>query len=171
MKKLCLSLSVLATGFMLAQPALSATDSGSSKSLERGKWLVQYGGCNDCHTPGYAQTGGKVPTKEWLTGSPVGFKGPWGTSYAANLRLLAHDMTEAQWLARAREPMLPPMPWFNLHQLNDRDLSAMYRFIRSLGPAGAPAPVAAKPGEPVNTPYIEFEPKNLPQQAGQQAAH
>ena len=43
--------------------------------------------CNDCHTPGYMQKGGAVPVGEWLTGTPVGYQGPWGTTYAANLRL------------------------------------------------------------------------------------
>jgi hypothetical protein len=74
-------------------------------------------------------------------------------------------LSEAQWLARVRQPMRPPMPWFNLRDMTDADLVAMYRFIRTLGPAGEPAPAAAAPGVPVKTPYFEFGPKNLPQQA------
>jgi hypothetical protein len=61
--------------------------------------------------------------------------------------------------------MLPPMPWFTLREMTDADLVAMYRFMRALGPAGAPAPAAAAPGVPVTTPYFEFVPKNLPKQA------
>jgi hypothetical protein len=49
--------------------------------------------------------------------------------------------------------------------MTDADLVAMYRFMRALGPAGAPAPAAAAPGVPVTTPYFEFVPKNLPKQA------
>jgi hypothetical protein len=94
----------------------------------------------------------------------VGFQGPWGTTYPANLRLTLRDMTEAQWLARARTPMRPPMPWFNLNSMSDRDLIALYRFVRSLGPAGEPAPQAVAPGVAVATPYFDFTPKNLPAQ-------
>ena len=134
-------------------------------SIERGRYLIVAGGCNDCHTPGYPESGGKTPQAEWLTGNAVGFQGPWGTSYPVNLRLAAQNMSEAQWLARVRQPMLPPMPWFNLSEMTDTDLIAMYRFIRTLGPAGEPAPAAAKPGVAVTTPYIEFVPKNLPKHA------
>ena len=38
------------------------------------------------------------------------------------------------------------MPWFNLRDMSDDDLRAMYRFIRELGPKGERAPAAAAPG-------------------------
>lgn len=133
--------------------------SAEQDATERGRYLVQTAGCNDCHTPGYMQADGRLPTSQWLTGSAVGFQGPWGTTYPANLRLALRGMSEAQWLQRARQPMAPPMPWFNLREFSDRDLVAIYRFIRSLGPAGEPAPQAVAPGTPVATPYIEFVPK------------
>jgi mono/diheme cytochrome c family protein len=145
--------------------AYAAEPSADARAIERGRYLVRTAGCNDCHTPGYYEVAGKVPVQQWLIGSPVGFQGPWGTSYPANLRLIAQGMTEAQWIERARQPMRPPMPWFNLRDMTDADLAAMYRFIRSIGPAGTVAPVAAAPGVPVSTPYFEFVPKNLPKQA------
>lgn len=151
---------------ILATQAASAAGPARDASLiERGKYLAQVGGCNDCHTPGYMPSEGKVPMEQWLTGTSVGFQGPWGTTYPANLRLYMHSLSEAQWLARARQPMRPPMPWFNLSLMTDRDLIALYRFVRSMGPAGEPAPHAAQPGEAVSTPYFEFVPKNLPQPA------
>jgi mono/diheme cytochrome c family protein len=130
-----------------------------TRVIERGRYLVKVSGCNDCHTDGYMQGNGDVPTEQWLTGSAVGFQGPWGTTYATNLRLLLNEVTESDWLVRAREPKRPPMPWFNLSAMTDADLVAMYRFVRSLGPAGEPAPVAAAPGEAVVTPYFDFVPK------------
>jgi mono/diheme cytochrome c family protein len=149
--------------FSLSAPAAEApTD---KKTLERGRYLIVAGGCNDCHTPGYPESDGKTPQAEWLTGSVVGFQGPWGTSYPVNLRLAVQNQSEAQWLARVRQSMRPPMPWFNLRAMTDADLVAMYRFIRGMGPAGEPAPAAAAPGVAVTTPYIEFVPKNLPKQA------
>jgi mono/diheme cytochrome c family protein len=140
-----------------AAPAATHPSSADAK-VERGKYLVQIGGCNDCHTAGYAQAGGQTPTSDWLTGLPVGFRGPWGTSYPANLRLTIASMTENQWLQFARAPRLPPMPWFNLKAMNDDDLRSIYRFIQNLGPKGERVPPAAGPGQPVATPFIVFEP-------------
>ena len=149
---------VLALGAAAAHAAGPAQD-----PIERGRYLVRIGGCNDCHTDGYAQTSGKLPESEWLTGSAIGFQGPWGTSYPANLRLALSNYSEAQWLARARSEMRPPMPWFNLAAMTDDDLKAMYRYVRSLGAKGTPAPDYAAPGQAVNTPYFVFVPQNLPQ--------
>ena len=146
----------------VAVSAQAADPSPGKKVFERGRYLVQIGGCNDCHTPGYPEAAGKIAQEKWLTGSAVGFQGPWGTSYPVNLRRYVQGMTESQWLARARQPMRPPMPWFNLRDMSDRDLIAMYRFIYALGPAGESAPAATAPGMAVTTPYIEFVPKNLP---------
>jgi mono/diheme cytochrome c family protein len=143
--------------------AAQAAEPDQSASIARGRYLVQIGACNDCHTAGYPESAGKVAEADWLTGNPVGFQGPWGTTYPANLRLVVARMTEAQFVARARGEMRPPMPWFNLRDMTDGDLRAMYRYVRSLGPKGAPAPAYAAPGEKVATPYIVFVPQNLPQ--------
>ena len=70
-----------------------------------------------------------------MTGLPIGFQGPWGTTYPSNQRLVLGAMTEAQWLQHARQERLPPMPWYNLEAMTDADLKAIYAFVRSLGPA------------------------------------
>jgi mono/diheme cytochrome c family protein len=140
----------------------AAADKPDQRSIERGRYLVTLGGCNDCHTVGYPESGGKTPETDWLTGSPVGFQGPWGTTYPANLRVRVQGLSEDAWIKLARAPMRPPMPWFNLAAASDADLRAMYRYIRSLGAKGAPAPAYAAPGQAVTTPYIDFMPKNLP---------
>jgi hypothetical protein len=111
------------------------------------------------------ETGGQVPEAERLAGVPVGFQGPWGTTYPANLRLLMQSLSEEDWLKKARAPMRPPMPWFNLAHMTDDDLRAIYRYVRSLGTTGTPAPAYAAPGEKVDTPYFVFVPQNLPPQA------
>lgn len=113
--------------------------------VDRGRYLVQIAGCNDCHTPEYAAQSGAVDEAYWLTGSSVGFEGPWGTTYPSNLRLLISELTPDQWLIHARRPMRPPMPWFSLRHMTDEDLTAMYQFIRTLGPAGTPAPLYEAP--------------------------
>lgn len=134
----------------------------SKDEIEYGKYLVKIAGCNDCHTPGYVENNAKIPVKEWLSGSPVGFKGPWGTSYASNLRLFVQNLNEEQWLemAHSRNGM-PPMPWVSLQAMNDDDLLAIYRFIKSLGPNGKMAPTYVGPTQEPNTPYIIFEPLHM----------
>ncbi len=144
----------LVTGSMLMMPVTANADANSDTA--RGRYLVTIAGCNDCHTPNYPETGGQVPEAQWLTGSTLGWKGPWGVSYPANLRLSVQNYSENDWLKRASSPMLPPMPWFNLRDMDERDKRALYRYIKSLGPAGAPAPLALAPGAEVKTPVVTF---------------
>jgi mono/diheme cytochrome c family protein len=150
---------------LLTAGLATAARADDDAAVERGRYLVNIAGCNDCHTPDWPQSGGKVAQEDWLTGSPVGFRGPWGTTYPANLRLVVASMTEAEWLRHARQPRRPPMPWFNLRDMSDADLRAIYRYVRHLGPKGAPAPPYLAPDMAVATPYIDFVPRNLPRSA------
>jgi mono/diheme cytochrome c family protein len=156
-----LSSSVFACAFAgavllcLPMAALSAPPPRDSVAL--GRHLVQIAGCNDCHSPGYRQANGKTPEATWLTGDALGWRGPWGTTYAINLRLYFDPLTEAQWLAKARkiEPR-PPMPWFNLRVMSDRELRAIYHYIKAAGPAGQPAPEALPPSQAPTGPVVQF---------------
>ena len=75
--------------------------------IERGRYLTIVAGCNDCHTDGYLMNDGDVPEDQWLLGSPVGWRGPWGTTYPPNLRLTV--LTEDQWVAQMHtRTALPP---------------------------------------------------------------
>ena len=89
----------------------------------------------------------------------MGFEGPWGTTYPANLRHLMATQSESEWLAHARRATRPPMPWFSLRDTTDDDLKAIYAFVRALGDQGGPAPGDVPPGQVVLTPYFEFVPK------------
>ena len=129
----------------------------ASSQIERGRYLLVVGGCNDCHTEGFAASAGKTPEKEWLTGSALGLRGPWGTTYATNLRLSLSKMTEDQWVSYAKAlTARPPMPWFNLNQWSERDLRAFHRYVKHLGPAGDPAPQALAPGEQPKGPVVQW---------------
>jgi mono/diheme cytochrome c family protein len=133
------------------------TKAADSKSLDRGRYLVRIAGCNDCHTPGYAEAAGNVPETQWLTGDKLGWRGPWGTTYAINLRLYMQNLSEDQWVKVAKTSQSrPPMPWFTLHAMNEQDLRAIYRLIRYLGPAGEPAPAFVPSGQEPKGPYILF---------------
>jgi mono/diheme cytochrome c family protein len=135
-------------------PPVAASD---ADLVARGEYLARIAGCNDCHTPGYAETGGQVPKTQWLTGSPLGWNGPWGTTYPANLRLKLQDMDEAAWLKYSAElHTRPPMPDFAIRTMQEQDRRAIYRFIRSLGPGGQPAPDYLPPGQAPQAPYVQW---------------
>lgn len=152
---LALALAAILGGAIAAQAATPAA--ADPKDVARGRYLMRIAGCNDCHTPGYAQSGGKVPEAAWLTGDMLGWSGEWGTTYPVNLRAYMQGITEAQWMAVARtKEMRPPMPWFALRDMSDADLRATYRFIRSLGPAGQPAPAYLPPGQAAKGPVVQF---------------
>ena len=128
-----------------------------SKLLERGRYLVKITGCNDCHTPGYAATGGQIPELKWLVGDQLGWRGPWGTTYPSNLRLFMSKITEDQWVKTARTTTYrPPMPWFALREMSRADLKAMYRYIKHLGSAGDPAPAYVPSDQEPQGPVVMF---------------
>jgi mono/diheme cytochrome c family protein len=125
--------------------------------VKRGRYLVSIAGCNDCHTPAFAMKNGEVPEAQWLTGDALGWRGPWGTTYATNLRLSMQGLTEAQWVAKAKAlSARPPMPWFNVRRMSEPDLRAIYRYVRHLGPAGKPAPEYVPPDRTPAPPYVQF---------------
>jgi mono/diheme cytochrome c family protein len=132
----------------------------ASTDEEAGRYLVLFGGCNDCHTRGWDISNGKLPTSQWLLGNPIGFQGPWGTTYPANLRLFVQTISERAWVQMFRiRTQNPPMPWMNYHNISDKDLTAIYRFIKSLGPKGIAAPARVLPGVKSKTPYILWVPQ------------
>lgn len=161
-----LSCLALAAPLLAACTAPAATETAAAKPaalsseadlLARGEYLVRIAGCNDCHTPAYAERGGNVPKEEWLVGSPLGFNGPWGTTYAANLRLKAGEMDEAGWLKYTGELHTRPiMPDFALRAMHEDDRRALYRFIRALGPGGGKAPDYLPPGKTPPLPYMQM---------------
>lgn len=154
---------VALTSVALSAPAIAAekaeksNTTASKADIERGRYLVAISGCNDCHTPGFLIQGSKVPQKDWLTGGVLGWRGPWGTTYPANLRLYFQEITEAQWVQVAKEMQRrPPMPYYSLNEMAESDVRAMYRYIHSLGPAGKPAPKYVPPEKVPPQPYVQF---------------
>ena len=146
-------------GITLITALFTGPLSASSEDLmhDRGRYLLKISGCNDCHTPGYAQSGGAVPEKEWLTGDSLGWRGPWGTTYASNLRLILPRLSEEQWLQLARQAAYrPPMPNHALRIMEEDDLRSIHRFVVQLGAAGQPAPAALAPGQTPAGPAVLF---------------
>lgn len=146
-----------------ASAAPTADTPSNADLLARGNYLVRIAGCNDCHTAGYAERQGEVPIAQWLQGSPLGYRGPWGTTYATKLRLRLADMDESQWLGySATLRMRPPMPDFALRAMTEDDRRAIYRFIRSLGPAGTLAPAGLAPAATPAPPYFDLVARPTP---------
>lgn len=124
-------------------------------AIARGRYLVAFGTCNDCHTPGWRESGGTVPVSRWMTGATLGYRGPWGTSYPANVRLEFAHITEDEWLFMVRTRGGHwPMIWHDVRALTTSDQRAIYRFVKSLGPRGNPTPADLGPDTEPTTPYV-----------------
>ena len=135
----------------------------AAADISRGRYLVAYGDCNSCHTQGWLESDGTIPVTRWLTGTAIGFRGPWGTAYPANVRARFQQITEEQWLFMIKtRGGHPPMKWTNLRVLSADDQRAIYRFVRSLGAAGAPEPNDVPPGQTPKTPFYDVTPQTAP---------
>ena len=143
-------------GLVVLGPAV-AQEKKADPLVARGRYVIAIAGCNDCHTPNFPMKNGEVPESEWLTGDALGWRGPWGTTYATNLRLYMQNLTEEQWIKTAKTlNARPPMPWFNVRRMSTTDLRAIYRYVRHLGPGGKPAPAYVPPDKTPPQPYVQF---------------
>jgi hypothetical protein len=149
-----------------ASSAMPAADGPvvSAASMEQaGEYLTIVGSCNDCHTQGWTESEGKVAPADRFAGFNVGFRGPWGTSYGKNLRTVVQRQSEDHWVEVMKTSDggdgKPPMPWWNTKQMSDRDLRAMYRYIKSLGPKTNGVPRSLPAGREPTGPYIWVTPQ------------
>lgn len=153
------ALMVLGAAAIVGGPAMAG-----EVSVARGAQVAITAGCHDCHTAGYAESGGKLDPAAALVGSPLGWQGPWGTTYAANLRLIAKDKGSEDAFVQYLKTFQarPPMPFFNVHAMDESDLRSFYQYIVSLGEPGAPMPEFVPPGQEPKTPYIVIAPPIMP---------
>lgn len=125
-------LSVTLVSALCAFPSLAATKDASKALVERGRYLVIVGACNDCHSP--KKPGGMEPEdSRMLSGRPAttqapakpanmgeiatsgdltAWNGPWGVSYTANLTPdpktgLARRYNEASFIKTIRTGKKP----------------------------------------------------------------
>lgn len=141
----------------LLLPWFTASTLAQNEQIDQGRYLSMIAGCNDCHTASYLLSEGNVPEEKWLLGDTFGWRGPWGTTYAPNLRLIVSTMSEGEWLTMTKSlKARPPMPWFSLNQMKEEDLKALYQYIQYLGPAGVPAPAYVPPDQQPDPPYALF---------------
>jgi mono/diheme cytochrome c family protein len=116
----------------------------ASRQVARGKYLVTFGGCNDCHTPGYFL--GKPDMAKYLGGSDVGFAIPGlGVFVAPNLtpdkQTGLGNWTKQQIVTALTTGKLPDgrilapiMPWRAFSHLTKSDAQAIVAYLQSLPP-------------------------------------
>jgi hypothetical protein len=152
-------------------------DAGLKASIARGKYLVEICGCSDCHTPfkidpkthelvqdmsrnlSGAPENAKIPNMTLTVPSQVdqdllsdAWKGPWGTSFPANItpdketgignwtfqdfeRVIREGKYKSQWSHRGDgRPLMPPMPWQNYIHMTNQDLHDIFNYLKSIKP-------------------------------------
>ncbi len=138
----------------LSAAAVRAAD----PQVERGRYLVQIGGCTDCHTPG--NFFGHPDMTRFLGGSDVGFAVPGlGVFVGPNLtpdnetglgRWTAPQIVTA--ITTGVRPdgriLAPPMPWRNLSGLTHEDALAIAAYLKSLPPVSRKVAGPFGPAEP-----------------------
>ena len=136
----------------------------SPAEIARGKYLVEFGGCNDCHTPGYFL--GKPDVMRYLSGSDVGFEIPGAGVFVAPNLTPDKETGLGQWSkdeiiaalqtgVRPDGRMLSPiMPWPAFAKLTKADVSAIADYLRSLPPISSKAPGPFGPNEKLAIPVM-----------------
>jgi hypothetical protein len=100
---------------------------------------------------------GKGPWVWAGAGTLTAFAGPWGVSYAINLtpdpetgigkwteKTFIEAVRSGRHLGKGR-PILPPMPWPSLAAATDRDLRAIFAYLKSVPPAKNAVPEPVEP--------------------------
>jgi mono/diheme cytochrome c family protein len=130
-----------AIAVMFAALSFSAV---AQDQVARGKYLAAFGGCNDCHTPGYFF--GKPDKTHYLAGSEVGFEVPGlGVFHGPNLTpdketglgswSADQIVTAMQTGVRPDGRILAPiMPWRALAELTKEDATAIALYLKSIPP-------------------------------------
>lgn len=164
-----------AAGLSLAAAVLAGCATQNPKAeapaavdpVKRGEYLATIGQCNDCHTPGTLYAAPDFSRR--LSGSEVGWTGPWGIVYARNLTP-DEETGLGRWtdeeiihvLKTGVRPdgstLAPIMPWMNTSQMTDDDLKAMVAYLRSLPPVSHQVPAPIPPDKIMGVPAVVFPP-------------
>jgi cytochrome c553 len=140
-------------------------DAAKAARLELGRKLTIVAGCIDCHTPGTLY--GAPDFARNLSGSELGWTGPWGTTYARNLTsdpetglgyYSAKEIVTALKSGKRLDgqPLLPPMPWQNLAAMSDNELNALAEYLTSLKAVDHKVPDRLPPGTAPSGPALTF---------------
>ena len=104
----------------------------------------------------------KLPAGPWVwtgAGTMTAFAGPWGVSFTANLtpdpETGLGKWTEDMFITAMKtgrhegkgRPILPPMPYFVVAELNDEDIKSLFAYLQSLPPVKNRVPQPVDPPE------------------------
>jgi mono/diheme cytochrome c family protein len=144
------------------------TNANADDARQRGQYLVTFGGCNDCHTPGYFL--GKPDENRFLGGSDVGFYVPGlGSFVGPNLTpdketglgnwSKAEIVTAIQTGVTPEGRILAPvMPWHAFAHLTASDANAIAEYLRSIPPVNNKVPGPFGPDEKPNVLLMKVVP-------------
>jgi len=132
--------------------------------VREGSYIVNaQGGCNDCHTvPSYAAGGNPFLGEPELINAPCYLAGgaAFGPFISRNLTLVPQRRTLAQFKDLMRNgtdyrpaafdvppntPILQVMPWPVYGKMSDRELEAIYEFLRAIPVIDSPPAACAAP--------------------------
>jgi mono/diheme cytochrome c family protein len=141
-------------------PVLASAALADAAAVQRGKYLVQVGGCSDCHTPG--SFFGKPDMARYLGGSDVGFGIP-GVGVFVGRNLTPDDATGlGEWtqaeivtaLQTGVRPdgriLAPVMPWRAFAHFTKSDAMAVAAYLKSLPPVHHAVPGPFGPQQKVS---------------------
>ena len=145
----------------------TADSTAAMTPVQRGAYLTTVVGCHDCHTPGAFY--GAPDMNRQLSGSELGWQGPWGVSYARNLTpdktTGIGDWTDDEILNAMQKgvkkdgsPIAPPMPWPDFARLTHADAMAIVAYLRSIPPITHQMPPRVAPGGHVGGSIITIPP-------------
>lgn len=166
------------------QSPLPAREPASADQIERGRYLVNLGGCNDCHTPGYFL--GKPDPFRRLAGSDIGFEmAGMGVFFGSNLTPDRETglggwtrddiITAMQTGVRPDGRILAPiMPWRAFADLSKSDVGAIADYLISLPPVSQKVPGPFGPDEKVDLVVMKLTapdgPGEAPDEGSERAA-
>jgi mono/diheme cytochrome c family protein len=152
-----LAMPALATLCSYSTVARAETAEAGNVQISRGKYLVQFGSCTDCHTPGYRF--GKPDSTRFLGGSDVGMRvSGLGTFVPPNLTpdketglgtwTKQQIMTAIQTgVTPSGRILAPVMPWHAYAGLTKSDAGAIVDYLKTLPPVKHQVPGPFGPDE------------------------
>jgi mono/diheme cytochrome c family protein len=154
-------IALAAVAAVVTAAALPVAARADDAQIERGKYLVHFGGCNDCHTPGYFF--GKPDMAQYLGGSDVAFEIPGLGAFAGpNITpdketgiggwTTEQIVTTLQTGARPDGRILAPiMPWRSFAGMSKQDATAIAAYLKSVPPVHRRVAGPFAPGEKITS--------------------
>lgn len=155
------------TAFLSLGAALGSAQADDA-SRARGQYLVTFGGCNDCHTPGYFL--GKADESRYLGGSDVAFFIPGLGSFVGPNLTPDKETGLGNWsqeqIVTAFQTgvtpdgriLAPVMPWHAFAHLTSADANAIADYLQSLPPVSNQVPGPFGPDEKPTVAVMKVSP-------------